>query len=154
MGKHYSQLLEGVGFTRGECCGVVFYHEERDIALAVHGDDFTFCADEEDLWWIRDLMASWFEIKVRATLGEDSYDDKEVMILGRIVKWKEGGLEYEADPRHRSEVMKYFGFEEDSRALTVNGDKDIKEEEGDEEELIKTEGTVFRGLAARFNFMS
>ena len=50
--------------------------------------------------------------------------------------------------------MKYFGFEEDSRALTVNGDKDIKEEEGDEEELIKAEAKVFRGLAARFNFMS
>ena len=87
-------------------------------------------------------------------MGKDSYDDKEVIILGRIVKWKEGGLEYEADPIYRSEVMKYFGFEEDSRALTVNGDKDIKEEEGDEEELIKTEAKVFRGLAARLNFMS
>ena len=40
--KHYSELLEGVGFDRGNACGVIFYHEERDISLAVHGDDFTF----------------------------------------------------------------------------------------------------------------
>ena len=36
--KHYSGLLEGVGFERGISCGVVFYHKSRDLALAVHGD--------------------------------------------------------------------------------------------------------------------
>ena len=38
----YSGLLCGVGFERGESCGVVFYHPERDLSLAAHGDDFTF----------------------------------------------------------------------------------------------------------------
>ena len=80
---------------------MVFYHKEKDISLAVHGDDFTFCGVEEDLLRIRDLMASWFEIKVRAMLGMDSWDDKEVIILGRIVRWMEGGIEWEADPKHR-----------------------------------------------------
>lgn len=64
------------------------------------------------------------------------------------------GLEYEADPRHRLEVIKYCGFEEGSRSLTVNGEKDIKEGEEDEEELGKEEANLFRGLAARLNFMS
>ena len=32
------------GFYQGVSCGVVFYHEGRDIALAVHGDNFTFMA--------------------------------------------------------------------------------------------------------------
>ena len=41
--KHYSRLFEEVGFERGRSCGVVFYHEGRDLSLAVHGDDFTFC---------------------------------------------------------------------------------------------------------------
>ena len=44
----YSNLLEQNGFIRGASCGVVFFHPERDISLAVHGDDFTFCALEED----------------------------------------------------------------------------------------------------------
>ena len=50
--KHYSELLESVGFERGVACGVIVYHEERDISLAVDGDDFTFCGLEEDLRWI------------------------------------------------------------------------------------------------------
>ena len=31
-------------------------------------------------------MKGWFEIKVRATLGPDKGDDKEVVILGRKVR--------------------------------------------------------------------
>ena len=56
--KHYAGLLESVGFERGNACGVIFYHEERDISLAVHGDDFTFCGLERDLRWIKELMGS------------------------------------------------------------------------------------------------
>ena len=54
--KHYSAKLEEVGFVRGITCGEVFYHEGRDVSLAVHGDDFTFCGIESDLIWIRDLI--------------------------------------------------------------------------------------------------
>ena len=50
----YSGMVEGVGFSRGEACGVVFYHEGRDLSLAVHGDDFTLCGYEDELFWIRD----------------------------------------------------------------------------------------------------
>ena len=67
--KHYAELFESVGFERGVSCGVVFYHPERDISLAVHGDDFIFCGLREDLCWIRDLMGEWFEIKVRGFYG-------------------------------------------------------------------------------------
>ena len=38
------------------------------------------------------MMESWFEIKVRGMLGPDKHDDKEVVILGRIVKWNEDGI--------------------------------------------------------------
>ena len=40
----------------------MFYHEGRDISMAVHGDDFTLTGLEEDLFWIRDLMKSWLPI--------------------------------------------------------------------------------------------
>ena len=150
--KHYAGLLESVGFERGNACGVIFYHEERDISLAVHGDDFTFCGLGEDLTWIRGLMRNWFDIKVRAVMGEDSSDDKEVTILGRIVRWTDRGIEFEADPKHRLLIMEAFGFKEGSRGLVNNGEKDVREEAGDEEEMGEKEGTEFRGIAARMNF--
>lgn len=109
--KHYSGLLEEVGFERGISCGVVFYHKSRDLALAVHWDDFTFCGLEKDLNWIKELMATWFDIKVRGMLGMDPKDDKEMVTLGKIVKWTNEGITYEADPKHRRIILEYFGFE-------------------------------------------
>ena len=89
--KHYTSLLENVGFVRGGYCGVDFIHPSRDINLVVHGDDFTACAEQEELRWLRENMESWFEIKVRAILGPDQEDNKEVTILGRIVRWTSDG---------------------------------------------------------------
>eukprot|EP00973_Karenia_brevis_P039316 5428927-Karenia_brevis.AAC.1 len=65
---------------------------EKDISLAAHGDDFTFCGCDAELRWIRGLMESWFEIKVRAILGPEETDDKEVVILGRLVTWRENRI--------------------------------------------------------------
>mgnify|MGYP000220182890 CR=1 FL=1 len=132
--KLYANKLEGCGFVRGTACGVVFYHPSRDVACVVHGDDFTLCACEEDLEWIKRLMQGWFEIKVRAVLGPDEKDDKEVVILGRIVKWKEDCIEYEADPKHRKMIMEHFGFDDQSKQLAQNGEKDWKVEGEWEEE--------------------
>jgi hypothetical protein len=115
---YYAGLLEGVGFVRGTSCGVIFYHKGRDLSVVVHGDDFTLCGLEEDLWWLKELVESWFEIKVRAVLGWEVGDDKEVVILGRVVRWTREGLEYEADPKHRRMVLESFGFEESTRPLS------------------------------------
>jgi len=91
--KMYSNHMVEVGFEKGDSCGVVFYPKEMDISFVVHGDDFALCGLDEDLQWIRDLMQGWFEIKVRAILGSDPMDDKEVVILGRIVRWTHHGIE-------------------------------------------------------------
>jgi hypothetical protein len=88
--KHYSELLESVGFQRGYGCGVVFWHKQRDLGLAVHGDDFTFCGLDADLEWIKQQVSMWFDVKIRGKLGYGERDDKEVVILGRSMKnnWK------------------------------------------------------------------
>ena len=101
--------------------------------MVVHGDDFTVCGHEKDLRWVEGQMSSWFEIKVRAVLGHEEKDDKEVVILGRTVTWTEEGLEWKADPKHRKMILDYFGFDGGTRPLSVNGDKDEKFEVGDDE---------------------
>ena len=113
----YAEKLEGVGCKRGDACGVVFYEPTRDITVVCHGDDFTCVGEEEDLSWLAEQMRSWFEIKVRAIIGPDVGDDKEVVILGRVVRWKEWrGVEFEADPKHRQILLDHFGFTEESGA--------------------------------------
>ena len=121
--------------------------------MAAHGDDFTFTGLEEVLFWMRDLMKSWFEIKVRAMLGPDARDDKEVVILGRRVTYGKDRIEYEADRKHRENILEHFGMGKGTRALSTNGEKDPKKEEGDEVDLEKEESIIYRGLAARLNFL-
>ena len=144
--------MEGIGVTTGRSSPCIFHHKDRDIRAVVHGDDFTLCGLEEDLVWIREWMKSWFEIKLRAMLGPDEKDDKEVILLGRRVGWLEDRIEWEADPNHRRKILAHFGMDEGTRALNCNGEKNVKEEEGDEEELSKEEAKIYRGLAARFKF--
>ena len=122
--------------------------------MAVHGDDFTLCGLKSDLVKVQGWMKEWFEITVRAVLGDDYDDQKEVSILGRLVKWTDSGFEYEADPKHRKILMDYFALEENSRGASNNGDKEDKVEEWKSEELTPAQVTEFRGLAARLNFLS
>ena len=88
-------------------------------------------------------------------MGPGPKDDKEVIILGRIVRWTLEGLEYEADPKHRTKVLEHFGFNDKSRALSCNGEKDFREEsDWDKGLLDPADATTFRGLSARLNFLS
>ena len=152
----YAERFEQAGFVRGRVCGVLFYRPVRDLQCVAHGDDFTFCGLENDLDWITELIKTWFEIKVRATLGPDDEDDKKVVILGRTLRCKTWGIEWEADPKHRRVVLEYFGLKEDhSDGLSYNGDMDRKEDaDYEREEVDKYEAKVFRGLVARINFLS
>jgi len=74
------------------------------------------------LEWMKTKMGEWFDIKVRGMLGPDRGDLKEITILGRIVKWRDWGISYEADPKHRKILMERFQLEEGSKGLAKNGD--------------------------------
>ena len=83
--------------------------------MAVHGDDFTFCAVEKELLWIKELMPKWFDVKFRSMLGRDKGDDKEVVILGRTVKWCHWGISWEADAKHQKLLMEKLGYGEKTK---------------------------------------
>ena len=50
---------------------------------------------------------------------------QKIVILGRIARWTEEGLEWEADPKHRRILMEQFAFDENSKSLEVNGEKEV-----------------------------
>ena len=144
----------GVGFVRGSATPVAFWHPERDLLCIVHGDDFTFSGDEGDLRWIAEKMKQWFELKVRALLG-GGVDDKEVVILGRLVKWHSWGISYEADPKHRGKVLECFNLLQESRSLSSTGARrDLNNYQADAVDLDREMATRLRGVAARMNYMA
>ena len=76
-------------------------------------------------------------------------------MLGKTVRWKSWGIEWEADTKHRNFLMERFGCGVNTKALNCNGDNTTHDDNEEEEvPLSKTESTEFRGAAARFNFLS
>ena len=52
--------------------------------------------------------------------------------MGRRVVWSEGGISYEADPKHRELILEFFGFCDKSKTSKYNGHKEErKEADGD-----------------------
>ena len=50
--------------------------------------------------------------------------------------------------------MQTFSSDEDSRDLVNYGDKEMKEEEGDDEPMVKKEATEFRCSVSGVNWLS
>ena len=153
---HYAQVLVYAGFRRGVSSPVMFYHPERELWCAVHGDDFMFTGFQEDLEYALKVMKKEYEIKNRGVLGPDDGDLKEIDMLGRILKYKSTGISWQADPRHRKMIIEHFGFKAETKALAKNGIKEEIDLEGEPEaeELQKAEEKGFRALAARANYMA
>ena len=104
------EFMEEAGFRRGVGCSVIFRHEEKDIHGVVHGDDFVFGGNDE--------------IKVRVVLGPEDEDQRDEVLLGRFVRWRSWGIEWEADVKHRTLqlLLERFGLDGNAKALSVNGD--------------------------------
>ena len=81
----YTEKLRTVGFTAGEAAPTVFFNHTTGTRIVVHGDDFTFLGVEEDLRRIAAKMEEWWEIKVRGILSNDAGDEKEMVILNRVI---------------------------------------------------------------------
>ena len=76
----------------------VFQHPTRNIVCSVHGDDFTAAGPKSELDWFEAMLKNSYELTVGGRLGPGPKDDKEVIVLGRVIIWTDQGIEYEADP--------------------------------------------------------
>ena len=96
----YSSCLESLGFVRGLANPCCFRHSTKDLAVVVHGDDFTSLGPRADLTWFETELAKSFEVKLRGRVGEPADCLKEMRILNRVIRLTPQGLLYESDPRH------------------------------------------------------
>ena len=86
----YTRLLRVAGFEPGKASPCSFVHRTRDLALTVHGHDFIAICPIEDLLWLEEVFRKRYDIK-STVLGPDTHQAQEVKILGRILRWTEGG---------------------------------------------------------------
>ncbi len=85
----------------------MFYHEERNIRAAVHGDDFTVSGKSEDFDWLRNVVEKKMEVKhtERLIRGHEGV----VRLLNRVVSSTREGFYNEADQRQAEIIMRDVG---------------------------------------------
>ena len=149
--SEYSSTLLEMGFQQGTSSACVFRHPERQIMVSVHGDDYTCSGAKPNLDWMENQLKSRYELTVGARLGPGKADDKEGLVLNRVVRWTSAGLEYEADPRQAEKLVVECKLEGANR-VTTPGVKPLAHQLEAEQPLSQGEHTRFRGQAARANY--
>ena len=140
----YTAVLTKVGFTVGKYSAQHFHHEQRDLAVSVHGDDFTCTGPEHALDWLKSVFEEAFDIKAEV-LGPDAQRGQktEIRVLNRVLTWNPWGIGYEADPRHAEIVVQQLGLDH-GKAVTTPGSKDenakVYEENGDDLVTLDPQG--------------
>ena len=75
--------------------------------------------------------------------------------MNRIVRWTSEGWEVEADPRHAELIVEQLGLQGSKPVSTPGTDLEAKEDKEEEsEELAGDDVRLYRGLAARCNYLS
>ena len=75
------------------------------------------------------------------------------MVLNRVVRWTDEGIQYEADPRQVERLVADCGLEQ-SRSVATPGVKASFQELEEDKELEVGLHSAFRGAAARGNYVS
>ena len=150
----YADNLQAIGSRRGRAAPTAFVNLEKGVRLVVWGDDFTFLGRDRDLKEAAEQMKKWYEIKVRAMLGPEAGDDKDVRILGRVLKWEPDCLTYRADERHAMAIWAGLGLQPTSKGLDSPLLKEECDAKEDDEVLDEKGAKSYRRLAAIANYLA
>ena len=120
--EEYSTMLIRLGFCQGDACPNVFYHAVKKIVCSVHGDDFTSSGPANALDWLEKSIGEEYEITIQPRIGPGPQDAEEGRALNRVIRWCDGHIEYEADPRQVERLVAECGLE-GSKAVATPGIK-------------------------------
>ncbi len=84
--KECRKYLSSLGFRIGRYNVSTYYHEEKNLKMMLHGDDFATVGGVEEIQWLRKKMEERFELKT-TIIGQE--EEQEGRILNRIIRYTE-----------------------------------------------------------------
>ena len=88
--KMVRQVMAKLGSKDCITVPCMFYHQERDMYVFVHVDDFLCFGEVKDLKWFQESLEKEFELKAEIIQpgGSAAY-------LGRTISWEHDGIGFE-----------------------------------------------------------
>lgn len=111
------QLAHELGFEAGDAPACVVYNREK-ISDVRFMDDTTTGGSKVDFDWFKEELSKRYELQQPRRLGPGAKNDKEAVVLNRIVRWISDDLEYEADPRQGDKLLRDFNLDGDDVKAT------------------------------------
>ena len=148
--EHLSRQLEAIGFVRGVGHPSVFHHPGRGLVTLVHGDDYTTAGEPKELQWFKKELEGAYEIKTQLIGPEGTETGK---VLNRVITYVGDGYELEADQRHSEMIAEQLGVTGSGGITTAGCQNEEIETPEQEEDLPAGDVTLFRGVAARANYL-
>ena len=84
--QEYSGFLRSIGFHQGAACPRLFVNSKRQLAVSVHGDDFTTAGPKCEIDWFEKILENKYELKKGGRLGPGAQDTKELTVLNRVIR--------------------------------------------------------------------
>ena len=154
--QDYSNHLIKNSFKQGQAWTSVFRHDELDIKLLVHGDDFLVLADKEGQEYMQKILKEKYEYRCDGEIGRNSGD--HLTILNRIVTFEKetGKVTYEADPRHAEMIIRQLNLQNAKSVATPSEKKkasDVLASVG-LPPVTAEQTTLYRSLVMRAQFLA
>ena len=148
------EVMLKIGFVQAKSNSCLYYHEEGQIRIEVHGDDFTAVGPKSRLQWFADSLKNFWTIDIRGILGPPGMKgvDHSIVILNRLVTWTDKGIELEADPRHVALLIQEVGCEGSKVSTPLV--KERIEEALNSEELPEEQAAMYRSASMRLAYLS
>ena len=142
--------MKELGFKQGTASPCVFWHQQRDIKVLVHGDDFVSSGERVELEWLCQGLKKKFETTM-IMMGEDDDKAMEARVLNRIVRWHpRKGITYEADPRHAETISRDTGAES-LKTMSTPAAKETGRETEEEKRQVLQERRLSGKLGSKMN---
>ena len=146
-------LVNDLGFTQGRASPCNFFHQERNLRVTVHGDDFESLGTLTDLQWFSNGLKKRWVISERGILGPPGVEGtvQEIRHLNRIICWTREGITWESDPRHVDLVIQAMGVTQKVSTPLVKEKLDDIE---DDEMLSAADMKEYQSLTMRLGYVS
>ena len=149
-----ARMMKQWGFMQGVYNPCLYYHEKWDIRTLVHGDDFVSSGSRESMVKFREALERRFKIKTQLIGNKGGEEKSEARVLNRVLRITAQGWEYEPDQRHIDLLIEGLGLKEAKSVGSPGEDEKKWEAQENSQELPAGQAKVFRGHAARLNYLA